>query len=84
MAYGVRRTSARQLALVMLGAIMVGVAAFVVGLQIYVHPEDQKPGRFPEQLVFVRSVDDVVSGGVLFIRPKQLSKPLATAGTSGK
>jgi pimeloyl-ACP methyl ester carboxylesterase len=83
MTYGVRRASAKQLALVMLGAILVGVAAFVAGLKVHVHPEDQKPGSFPEQLVFVRSLDDVVSGGVLFTCPKQLSKPLAIVWVHG-
>jgi hypothetical protein len=30
------------------------------------HPENQKPGKLPEQLVYARSADDVVDGGVLF------------------
>jgi hypothetical protein len=61
----------KQLGLGILGAIFVGVAAFVGGLRIHVHPESQKPGRFPEQLVFVRSADNLVSGGVLFTSPQQ-------------
>jgi pimeloyl-ACP methyl ester carboxylesterase len=73
----------KQLALGVVGAILVGVAAFVAGLRIHVHPENQKPGRFPEQLVFVRSVDDVVSAGVLFTSPKQSSKPLAIIWVHG-
>jgi pimeloyl-ACP methyl ester carboxylesterase len=66
-----------------LGAILVGVAAFVAGLRMHVHPENQKPGRFPEQLVFVRSRDDVVSGGVLFTSPTQASKPLTIIWVHG-
>jgi pimeloyl-ACP methyl ester carboxylesterase len=81
MAYGVR-AFAKRLALGMLGAILVGVA-FVGGLKVHVHPEDQRPGNFPEQLVFVRSIDDVVSGGVLFTCPKQSSKPLAMIWVHG-
>jgi len=47
------------------------------------HPYAQKPGNFPEQMVFVRSTDDVVNGGVLFTPPKQSSKPLAIIWVHG-
>lgn len=47
------------------------------------HPENQKPGKFPEQLVYVRSTDDVVSGGVLFTSPKDAAKPLAVIWVHG-
>lgn len=73
----------KQLAFGILGAILVGVAAFLAGLRMHVHPENQKPGRFPEQLVFVRAADDVVSGGILFNSPKQSSKPLAIIWVHG-
>src|SRR5713101_1816949 len=33
-------------------------------------PENQIHGRFPEELVYVRSSDDVVSAGVKFTSPK--------------
>lgn len=73
----------KQLALGILGAILVGVAGFLAGLRMHVHPENQKPGRFPEQLVFVRAADDVVSGGILFNSPKQSSRPLAIIWVHG-
>ncbi len=73
----------KRVVLGILGVILVGVAAFLAGLRMQVHPESQKPGRFPEQLVFVRSADDVVSGGVLLTSPKQLSKPLAIIWVHG-
>ena len=73
----------KQLVLGILGVILVDVAAFLAGLRMQVHPESQKPGRFPEQLVFVQSADDVVSGGVLFTSRKQLSKPLAIIWVHG-
>ncbi len=47
------------------------------------HPENQKPGKFPEQLVFVRSADDVVDGGVLFTSTRSPSKPLAIISVHG-
>jgi pimeloyl-ACP methyl ester carboxylesterase len=73
----------KQLALGILGAILVGLAAFFAGSRINLHPENQKPGTFPEQLVYVRSADDVVDGGVLFTLPRQPSKPLAIIWVHG-
>jgi len=73
----------KQLALGILSAILVGLAAFLAGLRFNVHPEKQKPGRFPEQLVYVRSADDVVDAGVLFNSPRQTSKPLAIIWVHG-
>lgn len=34
-------------------------------------------GKFPEELVFVRSNDDIVNGGAIFTPPKQSAKPIA-------
>jgi pimeloyl-ACP methyl ester carboxylesterase len=67
----------------LLCAIPVGVAAFLFGLRMNVRPENQKPGKFPEQLVFVRSKDDVVNAGVMFTPPKQSSRPLAIIWVHG-
>jgi len=35
------------------------------------------PGKFPEQIVYVRAKDDIVNGGVLFAPPKNSVKPIA-------
>ena len=67
----------------LLAAILFGLGAFLFGLRMALRPENQKPGRFPEQLVFIESADDVVSGGVLFTSPKQPSKPLAIIWVHG-
>src|SRR6478672_1699020 len=67
----------------LLSSIPIGVAAFLFGLRLNVHPENQQPGRLPEQLVFVRSTDDVVSAGVIFTPLQQLSKPLAIIWVHG-
>jgi pimeloyl-ACP methyl ester carboxylesterase len=74
---------AKRLALGILAAILVGGTAFLAGLRMHVHPENQKPGRFPEQLVFVSSADNVVSGGVLFNSPRESSRPLAIIWVHG-
>jgi hypothetical protein len=73
----------KRILLGLLAAIFLGVGAFLFGLRMVLHPEAQKPGKFPEQMVFVRSTDDVVSGGVLFTPPKQSSKPLAIIWVHG-
>lgn len=65
------------------GAILVALAAFFLGFRMNFHPENQKPGKFPEQLVYVRSADDVVDGGVLFTSTSSSSKPLAIIWVHG-
>src|SRR5260370_10224099 len=67
----------------LLAAILFGLGAFLFGLRIALRPENQKPGKFPEQVVFVRSTDDVVSGGVMVTSPKQSSKPLVIIWVHG-
>src|ERR1700682_6296165 len=73
----------KQLALGAVGAILIALAAFFLGLRMNFHPENQKPGKFPEQLVYVRSADDVVDGGVLFTSTGSPSKPLAIIWVHG-
>jgi pimeloyl-ACP methyl ester carboxylesterase len=34
-------------------------------------------GKFPEQLVYVRTEDDIIDGGVVFTAPKESAKPTA-------
>jgi pimeloyl-ACP methyl ester carboxylesterase len=46
-------------------------------------PENQKPGKFPEHIVYVRSSDDVVSAGVMFSPPQTQSKPVAVIWVHG-
>src|SRR5260370_33909506 len=67
----------------LLAASRPALGVFVFGRRIALRPEIQKPGKFPEQVVFVRSTDDVVSGGVLFTSPKQSSKPLVIIWVHG-
>ena len=73
----------KQLALGAVGAILIALAAFFLGLRMNFHPENQKPGKFPEQLVYVRSADDVVGGGILFTSTSSPSKPLAIIWVHG-
>jgi len=45
--------------------------------------ERMSAGRFPEQLVYVRSDDDVVDAGAMFIPPKQAAKSIAIVWIHG-
>ena len=74
----------KRLVLGLGGAVLIA-GAFGAGLLMRPpRPEHQKPGKFPEQIVFVRSSDDVVSAGVLFSPPQTQSKPLAVIWVHGR
>jgi pimeloyl-ACP methyl ester carboxylesterase len=73
----------RRMLLVILGVAILAGAAFLIRLRLAPRPENQKPGKFPEQLVFVRSKDDVVSGGALFTASKDSSQPIAVIWIHG-
>jgi pimeloyl-ACP methyl ester carboxylesterase len=78
----VMRVSKRRLLSIFV-AILLGAGVYFVRPKVGIHPENQRPGKFPEQLVFVRSIDDVVSGGVMFTPTKESSKPLAVIWVHG-
>ncbi len=73
----------RQIALATLGAIVVALGAFFLGLRMNLHPEDQRPGKFPEQLVYIRTADDVVDGGILFTSTNSQRNSLAIVWVHG-
>ncbi len=66
---------------------LVGIAlllAILLRLRIPPRPENQMPGKFPEELVYVRSTDDVVNAGVMFTAPKSsLPRPIAIIWVHG-
>jgi len=73
----------KRLILGIVGAVLIA-GAFVAGfLMRPPRPENQKPGKFPEQIVYVCSSDDVVSAGVIFSPPQTQSKPLAVIWVHG-
>jgi hypothetical protein len=45
--------------------------------------EEVTPGKFPEELVFVRSEDDIVSGGAILAPPKDSARPIAVIWIHG-
>ncbi len=73
----------KRLVLGIAGAVLIA-GAFGAGLLVRPgRPENQKPGKFPEQIVYVRSSDDVVSAGVMFSPPPTQSKRLAVIWVHG-
>jgi pimeloyl-ACP methyl ester carboxylesterase len=46
-------------------------------------PENQKPGKFPEELVYSRTKDDIVNAGVMFVPAKESAKPIAVIWIHG-
>jgi len=46
-------------------------------------PKNQRAGKFPEELVYVRSEDDIVNGGAIFVPPKESAKPIAVVWIHG-
>jgi hypothetical protein len=73
----------KRLVLGIAGAILI-VVVFGAGLLMRSsRPENQKPGNLPEQLVYVRSSDDVVSAGALFSPPQTQPKRVAVIWVHG-
>jgi len=71
-----------------LGAITFGLvavaAAFLLGLRFGRRSSvTVTEGKFPEELVYVRSTDDIVSGGAMFTASRAARKPLAVIWIHG-
>ena len=62
---------------------MLAAIAFIVWRTSAPRPEDQRAGKFPEQLVYVRSKDDIVNAGAMFAPPKNVAKPIAVLWIHG-
>jgi pimeloyl-ACP methyl ester carboxylesterase len=71
----------RKLILGLIG--MAILLSILLWLKTRPRPEYQMPGKFPEELVYVRSTDDVVNAGVRFTPPKSFSKPIAIIWVHG-
>lgn len=56
---------------------------FLLWLGCASRPENQRAGKFPEELVYVRSIDDIVNGGAIFASPKDSAKPIAVIWIHG-
>jgi pimeloyl-ACP methyl ester carboxylesterase len=76
--YGPVTKSIQMRKLVVIAVVLVLASAyFLLWNRLARRPENQRPGKFPEQIVFVRSKDDVVSAGAIYTPPCDSTKPLA-------
>jgi len=57
--------------------------AFLVWQGCSSRPEIQKAGKFPEELVYARSRDEIVNGGAIFTPSKDSAKPMAVIWIHG-
>lgn len=57
--------------------------AFLMGRSLAAQADNQKAGKFVEQLVQVQAKDDIVDSGALFAPPKNIAKPIAVIWIHG-
>ena len=66
-----------------IAAVAVAAAAFLMWLRYAPRRITVTEGKFPEELVYVRSTDDIVNGGVMFTASKTSAKPIAVLWIHG-
>ena len=66
-----------------LAVLILTAIAFLIWRTSAPRPENQRAGKFPEELVYVRSEDDIVNGGAMFTPPKDSAKPIAVIWIHG-
>jgi pimeloyl-ACP methyl ester carboxylesterase len=71
-----------QLAAIAAALVLLGIT-FLFWRACVPRPLKVRAGKFPEELVYVRSKDDIVNGGAIFTPPKDSVKPLAVIWIHG-
>src|SRR5436190_11135071 len=69
-------TTVRQLAAAAGVVVLLGTT-FLLWRGRMLRPERMTVGKFPEEIVYIRSQDDIVNGGAIFTPPKDSAKPVA-------
>jgi pimeloyl-ACP methyl ester carboxylesterase len=64
-------------------AVVVLAIAFLIWQRLGPRPVTVTTGKFPEELVYVRSADDIVNGGAMFTASKTTAKPIAVIWIHG-
>jgi pimeloyl-ACP methyl ester carboxylesterase len=72
----------RRLTAVAVAVLAIG-AAFLLWRRYAPRPITVTEGKFPEELVYVRSKDDIVDAGAMFTAPKTSAKPIAVIWIHG-
>lgn len=70
-------------ALLWIAVLTILGAAFLIWRHVIPRSVTVTSGKFPEELVYVRSVDDVIHGGVMFTASKTSVKPVAVIWIHG-
>src|SRR5713101_5578233 len=74
----IRHSALTRRQLIALAAVLALLGtAFLLWQRYGPHTPKLKPGRFPEELVSVRSEDGIVNGGAIFAPPTNSAKPIA-------
>ena len=73
----------RRSVILIIAALAVLGAAFLVWQRFAPRAITVTTGKFPEQLVYVRSNDNIWNGGVMFTPPKDAAKPIAVIWIHG-
>ena len=74
----IRRFTARVCQFAAIAAVFALMGTVFILWRIHLHrPERMSAGKFPEQLVYVRTQDDIVDSGALFTATKDTAKPIA-------
>jgi len=67
-----------------IAVFLIGVLAVIVlWLRYAPHAITVTEGKFPEELVYVRSADDIVNGGAMFTASKSSARPIAVIWIHG-
>lgn len=64
-------------------ALIVLAVAFLLWQRLGPRPITVTTGKFPEELVYVRSTDDIANGGAMFTASKSSAKPIAVIWIHG-
>jgi dienelactone hydrolase len=72
----------RQIAAIATVIAVIG-AALPMGRSLAAEADNQKVGKFAEQIVQVQSKDDIADSGALFAPPKDVAKPIAVIWIHG-
>ena len=74
-------TGRRTIVIVALAALLTN--GYLLWRVLIPRPERIPVGKFPEKLVYARASDEIVDAGVIFLPPKELTKPTAVIWIHG-
>ena len=80
---GPRILSRRSLVVAAAAALVVVVTALALWVRYGPRTVTVTEGKFPEELVYVRSADDIVNGGAMFTASKTSARPIAVIWIHG-